>query len=58
VVELDGHATHANAPANETDRHRELVLRQAGFHVVRYTWQQITRRPDEVVADLIRLLGA
>jgi hypothetical protein len=58
VVELDGHATHANAPANEVDRARELTLRAAGYRVVRYTWQQVTRHPKEVVADLRRLLGA
>jgi hypothetical protein len=58
VVELDGHATHANPPANETDRRRELKLRAAGYTVVRYTWEQVTQRPQEVVADLIRLLAA
>jgi hypothetical protein len=58
VVELDGHATHANPVANENDRARELKLRAAGYRVVRYTWEQVTRSPDEVVADLRRLLAA
>jgi len=57
VVELDGHATHANPTANETDRRRELTLRRAGFRVVRYTWEQVTRHPEEVVADLFSQLG-
>jgi hypothetical protein len=57
VVELDGHATHANPPANETDRRREMTLRRAGYLVVRYTWEQVTRRPDEVVIDLTALLA-
>lgn len=52
IVELDGHATHANPAANETDRRRELILRRAGYRVVRYTWEQVTLRPDEVIADL------
>ncbi len=52
VVELDGHATHANPAANERDRHRELVHRRAGRAVSRYTWEQVTRRPDQVEADL------
>ena len=58
VVELDGHETHANPPANENDRRRELILRRAGYTVVRYTWAQVTQRPDEVIADLRRLLAA
>jgi very-short-patch-repair endonuclease len=57
IVELDGHATHANPVANEEDRRRELILRSAGYRIVRYTWQQIHRRPDEVVADLRRALA-
>lgn len=57
VVELDGHATHANPVANEEDRRRELILRRAGQRVCRYTWHQVFRRPSEVVADLRRELA-
>lgn len=56
IVELDGHATHANPRANEEDRRRELVLRRAGFRVCRYTWQQVTRDGDQVIDDLTREL--
>ena len=52
IVELDGHATHATPVANEEDRRRELILRRAGYRVVRYTWQQVTQRPNDVVDDL------
>jgi very-short-patch-repair endonuclease len=57
VVELDGHATHANPAGNEADRRREMILRRAGYTVVRYTWEQVTQRPGQVIADLIALLG-
>jgi hypothetical protein len=52
VVELDGHETHARPAAIETDRQREMRLRKAGFRVIRYTWQQVTRTPELIIADL------
>ena len=52
IVELDGHAFHANAATAERDRQRDVELRAAGFIVLRYTWHQVTRQPDQVVADL------
>ena len=52
VVELDGHGTHANPVANEEDRRRELILRRAGYRIIRYTWRQVTREPQAVVDDL------
>ncbi len=57
IVELDGHATHANARVNEEDRRRELALRRAGFLVCRYTWQQVTLDGDRVADDLRQELG-
>ena len=52
VVEVDGHESHAKPAALERDRQRDLELRSGGFDVRRYTWQQVTRDPDAVVADL------
>lgn len=57
IVELDGHRTHATPAAVERDRSRELTLRAAGYLVLRYTWRQVTRRPDVVAADLRAALG-
>lgn len=51
VVELDGHESHAKLAALERDRQRDLELRSGGFDVRRYTWQQVTRDPDAVVAS-------
>lgn len=58
AVELDGSAAHGGWAAIKRDRQRELALRQLGFNVVRYTWEQVTSRPDEVTADLRRLLAS
>ena len=56
VVELDGARTHANAAAVERDNERVAVLTVAGYRVVRFTWWQVTKRAEWVVATLRRLL--
>ena len=52
AVELDGYQAHGSRAAIERDRTREMALRAAGFSVLRYTWQQVTEEPEQVVADL------
>lgn len=58
VVELDGRAAHSSAAAMERDRSRDLKLRAAGYTVLRYTWQQVTRRELLVAADLRKALAS
>ena len=57
IVELDGHAAHATAAANERDRRRDLRLRTSGYMGLRYTWWQVTRDAPRVAADVLRALG-
>ena len=57
IVELDGHQAHAGQTAVERDRGRELMLRTAGYLLLRYSWQQVTREPEAVAGDLRRALG-
>lgn len=57
VVELDGGQGHHTRAQLHRDHERDLVLRTNGYLVLRYTWQQVTRRPDEVAKDLCRALS-
>lgn len=57
IVELDGRDAHGTPAQVARDHERDLRLRAAGFTVLRYTWRQITRLPDLVLADLRRELG-
>jgi very-short-patch-repair endonuclease len=57
VVELDGFAHHATATAFQRDRRRHNALACLGLRVVRFSWDDVTRRPDYVVATVQRLLG-
>jgi very-short-patch-repair endonuclease len=57
AVEVDGGDAHAGLGQMKRDRDRELALRAKGFQVVRYTWEQVNRRPRDVAEDLRRLLG-
>jgi very-short-patch-repair endonuclease len=52
VVELDGYQGHRFRAQLERDHERDLVLRAAGYIVVRYSEAQVTHRPARVAADL------
>jgi very-short-patch-repair endonuclease len=56
VVELDGLDNHHSPGQIERDRRKELVLRRAGFVILRYTWEQVTTEPELVIADLVATL--
>jgi very-short-patch-repair endonuclease len=56
VAETDGRAYHATRRAFEEDRRRDQRLALAGYRVVRFTWDQVTREPRDVAETLRRLL--
>jgi predicted transcriptional regulator of viral defense system len=56
IVETDGYRTHGTRQAQEEDRWRDQRLQAAGWVVMRITWRQLTRNPDEVLERLARLL--
>jgi predicted transcriptional regulator of viral defense system len=57
AVELDGRAAHTRVTAFEEDRERDARLSAAGLRPVRFTWQRVSTRGDEVIADLVAMLA-
>jgi very-short-patch-repair endonuclease len=53
IVETDGGATHGTRSAFELDRVRDAELQARGYHVVRFTYWQVTAEP-EYVARVLR----
>ncbi|HEV7754107.1 MAG TPA: DUF559 domain-containing protein [Baekduia sp.] len=57
VVETDGFTYHSTRSAFEADRARDQTLTLAGYTVVRFTYNQITKEPERCAHHLRRLLG-
>jgi very-short-patch-repair endonuclease len=52
VGEADGSVKYADPARAMAQLDRDARLRAAGFEVVHFTWQQITRAPGQVVASI------
>jgi hypothetical protein len=57
IVETDGRAAHGTRRAFEHDRRRDQRLVLAGWRVIRVTWRQLTREPEELARILQALLA-
>lgn len=57
IVEADGHATHRTRRAFESDRARDVELGEVGWRVLRFTWRQLTQRPDWVAEKVLNALS-
>lgn len=57
IVEVDGYAYHRSPTAFATDRERDVELVLAGYRVLRFTWEQVTRRPSYVARSVRRAFG-
>jgi very-short-patch-repair endonuclease len=58
AIEVDGYESHSRFDVFQDDRARGNELELEGWTVLRFTWNQITRRPDYVVGVLRRALAA
>ncbi len=57
VVETDGFAFHADRRSYGADRRRGNVLVLAGWRVLRFSWEDVVERPQDVVAAVREALG-
>lgn len=51
-IEIDGFAFHSDAEAFQHDRERQNVLIANGWTVLRFTWHDLTNRPQWVLAQI------
>ncbi|HEX5336265.1 MAG TPA: DUF559 domain-containing protein [Propionicimonas sp.] len=56
VIEVDGYAFHGGRVAFQKDRERLNLFAQAGFTVLRFTWEDLTENPATVVTRIRRTL--
>jgi very-short-patch-repair endonuclease len=56
VVETDGEEAHATRSAFQRDRWRDQLLQAAGYRVMRVTWRQLEREPEQVVSRICSAL--
>lgn len=57
VVEIDGFAFRSDRTSYRADRRRGNALVLAGWRVLRFSWEDVIERPDEVVAEVRAALG-
>ena len=57
-VEVDGWAYHRSKEARDRDIERDNLLTQAGWRVLRFSWEDVVHRPDYVVATIRSVLAA
>jgi very-short-patch-repair endonuclease len=56
VVEVDGYLTHGRWATFQSDRARDNKLVTAGYVVLQFTWHQLTQKPMQVLAEIVRAL--
>ena len=56
-METDGRDAHERAGARERDYRRDSWLHANGYRPLRFTWEQVHHRADEVLATLHAVLA-
>lgn len=56
IVELDGRRWHATTASQQNDRRRDRVANAHGWLVLRFGWQEVVERPEQVGREIRWLL--
>jgi very-short-patch-repair endonuclease len=54
IIEVDGHPFHSSRPAIERDHRRDLIHREAGYEVIRFTARQLEEESVYVATVIAR----
>lgn len=57
AVEVDGFASRVSVDRFQDDRTRQNALVRAGWTVLRFTWADVTRRPEATATTLATVLN-
>ncbi|PKQ26947.1 MAG: hypothetical protein CVT64_00390 [Actinobacteria bacterium HGW-Actinobacteria-4] len=57
VVELDGRAYHADERAFAEDRRRDRKLAALGYTVLRFTYDDVVKHPERMLAEVLAVLA-
>lgn len=52
AIEIDGWAFHSDEQTFQNDRARQNKLALKGWQVLRFTWMDITQRPQRVLTEI------
>jgi very-short-patch-repair endonuclease len=58
AIETDGYDWHSDRPSWQRDRARRNRLTLLGWRIIHITWADLQERPDEVFAELRKLIEA
>ena len=57
VIEVSGHRTHSTRDERQADLHRDNQLELAGYRKLEFTYDDVVRRPEYVVAVIAAALA-
>ena len=57
AIEVDGYGPHSGPLAFQADRDRQNQLVATGWMVLRFTWADVVRRPEQVARAIAEAIG-